>query len=269
CPELPSFVVHDSHPTAAFAATASSRRAATTQLSPVANAHEEDFGGCSLHAFVRRWLMPTPHDALVKALFSNAHDAASALASALPQGIASRIDWSTLKQENLNLVDRKFREFQSDIVFSALFEKRKVFLYVLLEHQSSGDKLMPFRMLRYSVLLWDTFLKEHPGAERLPAVLPIVLCNGKSPWASPTRFSEIIDAPADLTDVLHDHLPQFRFVLDDLSSIVDAALHSRSLSQMMFAGLLLLKKAPYTSDLVRDLAAWMDVFVSIGNAPNG
>ena len=141
--------------------------------------------------------MANPHDALVKSLFSNMEDAASALASALPSTVAQRIDWSTLKQENLNLVDRKFRDFRSDILFSATLEGRKVFLCVLLEHQSTGDKLMPFRMLRYSVLIWDTFLKKHPDAQLLPAVLPIVLCHGKNPWSSPTAFAEVLDLPDD------------------------------------------------------------------------
>ena len=95
--------------------------------------------------------MQEPHDSIVKALFANTEDAASALASALPPEIASRIDWSTLEHANLNLVDRKLRKLYSDVVFKARLEGREVVLYVLLEHQSTGHPLMPFRMLRYVV----------------------------------------------------------------------------------------------------------------------
>src|SRR5690606_16700051 len=85
-----------------------------------------------------------PHDSIVKAFFANTEDAASALASALPNAIAERIDWSSLRHANLNLVDRKLRAYFSDIVFTARIQEHEVILYVLLEHQSTNDPLMPF-----------------------------------------------------------------------------------------------------------------------------
>jgi predicted transposase YdaD len=36
-------------------------------------------------------------------------------------------------------------------------------VYVLLEHQSSPDGLMAFRMLRYVVRIWDEFLRIVPS----------------------------------------------------------------------------------------------------------
>src|SRR5690606_1098668 len=83
-----------------------------------------------------------PHDSIVKSFFANTEAAAPALASALPKAIAERIDWSSLRHANVNLVDRKLREFFSDIVFTARIQDREVILYVLLEHQSTNDPLM-------------------------------------------------------------------------------------------------------------------------------
>lgn len=214
--------------------------------------------------------MTGKHDSLVKALFTNIEDAASALASALPEAIAKRIDWSSLKHANLSLIDPKLRAFYSDTVFTAnIQDGPEVFLYVLHEHQSTSDRLMAFRMLRYSILLVDTFLREHPEAKLLPAVLPFVLYNGQIRWTAPLSFADIIDLPENFKELLGEHLPRFRFFLDDLSAVDDAALRGRALTTMMLAGLLLLKKAPYSTDLLGDLGNWVDVFRRIAGAPNG
>ena len=93
--------------------------------------------------------MPGPHDSIVKARFANTEDAASALASfaARAGGVAYRL--VVTRAVNLNLVDHKLREAHSDITFTARLEDHEVVLYVLFEHQSTQDTLMPFRLLRY------------------------------------------------------------------------------------------------------------------------
>src|SRR5690606_27772251 len=115
-----------------------------------------------------RGRMPGKHDSIVKALFANTEDAASALASALPKEIAERIDWTSLRHANLSLVDQKLREVHSDLMFTAQLEGRDIVLYVLLEHQSTPDQLMPFRVLRYVVLIWTAILRDRPETDRLP-----------------------------------------------------------------------------------------------------
>ena len=213
--------------------------------------------------------MPGPHDSIVKALFANTEDAASALASALPEQVASRIDWSSLEQVNLNLVDPKLREVYSDITFTARLQHHEVVLYVLLEHQSTQDALMPFRLLRYVVLIWDAWLKDNPDSKVLPGVLPLVLHHGALRWSSPTSLAGLIDMPGEVQALLGEHLPRFRFFLDDLSAADDAALRQRSLTNMMLAGLVLLKTVPRSTDVLAALASWMDVFIQISLAPNG
>ena len=213
--------------------------------------------------------MPGPHDSLVKALFANTEDAASALASALPREIAELIDWSSLAHAKLSLVDQKLRELYSDVGFTARLNGYEIVLYVLVEHQSTHDARMPFRMLRYVVQIWEAVLRDRPKAKRFPAVLPFVLHHGRLEWSSPTSLAELIDLPEELQELLGDHLPRFRFFLDDLSATDDLALRQRSLTTLMLAGLVLLKHAPKSTDVFAELASWIDVFVRISRAPNG
>lgn len=213
--------------------------------------------------------VPGKHDSIVKALFANNEDAASALASALPKEIAERIDWSSLRHANLSLVDQKLREVHSDLTFTARLQGREIVLYVLLEHQSTPDRLMPFRVLRYVVLIWTAILRDRPETDRLPAVLPFVLHHGKPRWVAPTELREILDLAPDVLELLADFVPSFRFFLDDLSATDDEALRARSLTTMMRACLVLLKKAPKSADVLIEFGDWLDVFIEISRAPNG
>jgi hypothetical protein len=215
---------------------------------------------------------PTPepvHDTLVKFLFSNPADAASALAPVLPKALAQRLDWASPEQTALKLVDPKLKEFHSDILFSVRCDGREAFLYVLFEHQSSPDDLMPFRMLRYITLIWGAFLKKNPEAKKLPPVIPVVLHHGQSGWTAPIELASVIDAPSDLSPLLQAYLPNFQFVVDDLAHVNDQALRQRSLTAIMAAGMVLLQRAPFSADLVADLRTWADVFAEVAAAPNG
>jgi hypothetical protein len=64
-------------------------------------------------------------------------------------------------------VDATLQWRHSHPLFTVPLAGREALVYVLVEHQSSGDPLMPFRMLRYMVRIWDRYLTEHPGAARL------------------------------------------------------------------------------------------------------
>jgi len=93
----------------------------------------------------------------------------------------------------------------------------EVFIYVLLEHQSTQDRLMPLRFFQYTERLWSRWLREHPNAARLPAVLPVIVYHGREPWTAPVRLTELLDlAPAAVAG-LQPHVPELAIVLDDLS----------------------------------------------------
>lgn len=61
---------------------------------------------------------------------------------------------------------------------SATPDAAGLLLYILFEHQSTPDPLMPYRMLRYALRIWDRWLTEHEGARSLPPLLPLVLFHG-------------------------------------------------------------------------------------------
>lgn len=157
---------------------------------------------------------------------------------------------------------------RADLTFTVRLQGHEVVLYVLLEHQSTSDGLMPFRLLRYVVLIWTAVLRDRPDATRLPVVLPFVLHHGKPRWAAPTDLRALLNLPSDVLGLLGDYVPSFHFFLDDLSATDDEALRARSLTTMMRACFVLLKKVPKSTDVLAELGDWLDVFVEISRAPN-
>ncbi len=58
-------------------------------------------------------------------------------------------------------------------------------VYILLEHQSTVDRWMLFRLQRYMVRIWDKWLRENREAEGLPPIVPVVLAHAKDGWSKP------------------------------------------------------------------------------------
>lgn len=103
----------------------------------------------------------------------------------------------------------------------------KALVYILLEHQSSPDPMMAWRLLRYAVRIWDQFLREQPGpVERLPLIIPVVLYQGPQGWTHPRRLSELIDIPDELREALAFPI-ELTFEVDDLGDSVLADTYAR------------------------------------------
>jgi hypothetical protein len=123
-----------------------------------------------------------------------------------------------LTQVDSNFITKEFGEFESDVIYK--HEKKNMFFYILLEQQSTPDFSMPFRLLHYTVLLLAREFrnanppkKRTPKDYRLPAVVPIVLYNGKEKWTPVRTFKEYTANHGEFGDYLID----FKYILFDLN----------------------------------------------------
>jgi hypothetical protein len=133
---------------------------------------------------------------------------------------------------------------------------RAAYLYLLFEHQSEPDRLMAFRLLRYLVRILERHQGEHPGNHRLPAVLPLVLHHGKGGWTEPVELVDLYDLdPAELA-ACRDHLPAFRFVLDDLARVPDEQIRRRPTTARAKLTSLAFKHGRQSADLAQRLPRW-------------
>jgi predicted transposase/invertase (TIGR01784 family) len=210
-----------------------------------------------------------PHDAIINYAFSKPDTAAGELRSVLPPALVDALDFDTLKLEPGSFVDEALAGHHTDLLYAVELEGREAFIYVLFEHQSTVDPLMPFRMLRYTCRVWERWVAAHPNAKRLPAVVPVVLYHGRRRWTAARRLREIIDLPAGLASALADHIPELELVLDDLHAVDDEALRSRAMT--VFAKLVLFSlryaRTPRVQRTV--IRRWAPLFRELAAAPSG
>ena len=77
------------------------------------------------------------------------------------------------------------------------------------------------RLLTYMVRIWEWWQKDHPNAKKLPIVLPFVLYHGQQPWKGSLEFFDLIDVEVDQREKFRAFIPNFRFLLTDLTHTPD------------------------------------------------
>ncbi|EEF6932673.1 Rpn family recombination-promoting nuclease/putative transposase [Salmonella enterica] len=161
------------------------------------------------------------HDGLFKLFLREPDTARDFLAVHLPADIRAQVRLDTLKLEPGSFVDQKLRELHSDVLYSVeTAEGHAGYIYCLVEHQSSADRMMAWRMMRYSMAVMDAHLKK--GNDTLPVVVPLLFYQGTvRPYPYSTDWMDCFDAPSLAREVYSRPWP-----LVDVSVMEDSDLQS-------------------------------------------
>jgi hypothetical protein len=157
-----------------------------------------------------------PHDGLVKYAFARRDHAAGLLKAILAAAIVALVDWRTLKLEKDSFVGADLRHRYADLLLSARMAGRRVLFYVLIEHKRDNEPFAIVQIGRYMHRVWDKVLADAPGLAKLPAIVPVLLCNTKTGWTAATRFEDVVDLPDEAREALLAHTPRFEARLVDL-----------------------------------------------------
>jgi predicted transposase YdaD len=182
------------------------------------------------------------------------------------------VDWTTLHPEPGSVVDPELRETESDLLFSARLRGGKPLLfYVLIEHQSTVNRWMALRMLRYVVRQLEHWRKQHPESKLLPVIIPLVLYHGQEgAWSAPRRVEELFELPGE--DEEREHwkalVPRFGYQVDDLTTERAEALMARPGPPLARLALLVLRYGR-TEELAERIRGWAALFAQVHAAPNG
>jgi hypothetical protein len=202
-------------------------------------------------------------------IFGVPENAASQLRAVLPPALVGRLDLGRLARVPASFVDEALKWRYSDLLFTTPLDGRDAFVYLLVEHQSSDDPLMAFRMLRYVTRIWDHHLRDHPRARQLPAVIPLVVHHGRSQWTRPVQLLELIDLDPAASQAMQAYLPRFEFLLDDLADVDGRQLRGRKLTPSALITLLLLKTAAGNPRITADLRPWAGQLRAVLDQPGG
>ncbi|MCB9760887.1 MAG: Rpn family recombination-promoting nuclease/putative transposase [Alphaproteobacteria bacterium] len=210
--------------------------------------------------------MTQPHDNLFKDVFGDPEVAAEHLRGALPAEVLAWVDLDTLERVERSFVDGELGVQHADLLFTVCLRSGgEALVYLLFEHQSTPDPMMPYRLMVYIVRIWAHWLKTHTDAKRLPLVYPLVLYQGQRAWNAPPDLADLIDLPEEAAAVFAEALPHLRYDLADLSQVPDEDLMSGAL----LSWVKLLMKHAWDEDLPDRLPGWMEVFRRIMAAGSG
>jgi predicted transposase YdaD len=121
--------------------------------------------------------------------------------------LAEKIDYSRLKRINKTFISDDLQKHEADMIFSAPFSDKaednpkEVIIYILIEHQSSVDPEMAFRVLSYMVGIWETQRREWISnnvpihQRKFRPILPVVFYTGSRTWDSPLDMRQLMELP--------------------------------------------------------------------------
>ncbi|WP_032815728.1 Rpn family recombination-promoting nuclease/putative transposase, partial [Yersinia mollaretii] len=69
----------------------------------------------------------------------------------LPSEFRKICDLNTLQLESGSFIENDLRAYYSDVLYSLKTQTHDGYVYALIEHQSSPDKHMAFRLMRYAI----------------------------------------------------------------------------------------------------------------------
>ncbi|HJD66841.1 MAG TPA: Rpn family recombination-promoting nuclease/putative transposase [Rickettsia endosymbiont of Bembidion nr. Transversale] len=141
------------------------------------------------------------HDALIRKALENPIVAKEFFEMHLPKEIKSMFSDHTLKIEKESFVEANLKHSISDILFSAKFKDDTGYLWILLEHQSTPDHFMAFRLFKYMMDIADRHLTLNPKSKHLPFVYPLVFYNGTKKYNAPRNLWDLCQHKELMQDI--------------------------------------------------------------------
>ena len=208
--------------------------------------------------------LTNPHDSFFKDLFSRQEAAHDFLKLYLPPEVAAALDPDRLEIRKDSFIDPELQSHFSDILYRVgLSGEGESYVYVLFEHKSYPDPRIAWQMLRYMVRIWEQADRQK---EPLLPILPLVVYHGRPGWRVAPQFSALF---ADLPLVLKPYLPDFRYLLADLSQYSDEEIKGRvERAVILQIGLLSLKYI-YAEDVGEQLAKILRLTSELLDQPTG
>ena len=146
------------------------------------------------------------YDSAYKYLFSSKYVVHQLLTRFVDDEVMTDIAVDDIEPFDKSFVTDEFLNRESDVIYRVRTRgERDIYIYVLIEFQSTVDKSIPIRMLHYILSLYDQFYREST-AGKLPAVFPILLYNGADRWTVPQNVRELIE-PA----IAERYIPSFEY----------------------------------------------------------
>jgi hypothetical protein len=157
----------------------------------------------------------TTHDNAYKHIFSHPTMVEDLLRGFVHEEWVQQLDFGTLEKASGSYVSDDLRDREDGIIWRVKRRDEWIYVYLLIEFQSSNEPWMALRAMVYVGLLYQDLIKRRevtlPG--KLPPVFPIVIYNGEAPWSAQRDVADLIES---VPGGLGAYRPSLRYhVLDE------------------------------------------------------
>jgi len=176
-----------------------------------------------------------PHDKFFKENFSDKEIATDFIREMFPPKLVENLDLSTLELDNNSYIDEELKEYYSDLVYDCEYKTTKVKISILFEHKSYVPDYPFLQLLKYIIKIWDYNIKQK---QNLMPVIPLIFYHGVEKW----EYKMVSDYFNGIDEQLDQFLPNFKYLLTDLSDYTDNEIKERIFKNEMLKVLILIMK---------------------------
>ena len=173
-------------------------------------------------------MIKQPHDKFFRSTFGQVKVASDFLSNYLPKDLINIIDMNTLEPQKESFLDENLKEEFSDLLFRVCINNKESYIYLLFEHKSYKDRMIIFQVLKYMLNIWESKIQAdkderkelreaNSGEIELPIILPLVVYHDKGEWNIKRTLGDMIPSYNSLPDNLKKYIPNFEYLLFDLS----------------------------------------------------
>ncbi|NPI66356.1 Rpn family recombination-promoting nuclease/putative transposase [Escherichia coli] len=171
------------------------------------------------------------HDGALKKTLEDPAAVRDFLEQVLTHDQISRCNLDTIEVEKNSFVTESLRQHACDVLISMKTnDGRDGYIYTLIEHQSSPDKFIPLRMMRYILAVMEQHVEKHKCA---PVVIPVLFYHGAvRPYPYPLNWVDCLDDPEYGREIYGESKP---FSLVDVSTLDDDEIEQyRRMAALMY-----------------------------------
>ena len=108
------------------------------------------------------------HDSGYKKLFSNHTIFRQLIETFVEEPWVKELDFSEAETLDKSFVADHYKATESDLIYRIKLQGRDVYIYLLLEFQSSVDRFMAVRVAYYTLAFYMDYIANNTAIEKLP-----------------------------------------------------------------------------------------------------
>ena len=134
------------------------------------------------------------HDSGYKKLFANHTIFRQLVKTFIKEEWVNELDFNQCETLDKSFISDHYKQTESDLIYKVSVRGKTIYIYVLLEFQSSVDRFMVVRVLNYITNFYLDYAATHKQVKKLPAIFPVVLYNGKKKWTAAQEIADLIES---------------------------------------------------------------------------